>query len=122
MRELMRRAMHLLRRRQFDADLAEEMAFHRELAEHGLEQRGASAAEARSAARRAFGSGALAADQARDVWLPPWLRDIAFDLRFAARRLATDRFTIAAMVALGLGIGANLMVFTFINAIAFREV
>jgi predicted permease len=123
MRELMRRAMHLLRHRQFDADLAEEMKFHREMVERDLQQRGVSAAEAHNAAGRAFGSAALAADQARDVWLPAPLRDIAFDLRFAARRLATDlRFTIAAMIALGLGIGANLMVFTFINAIAFREV
>jgi predicted permease len=123
MRELMRRAMHVLRRRRFEADLAEEMAFHRDMVAHELEQRGASAADAKSGARRTFGSGALAADQARDVWVPAWLRDIAFDFTFAVRRLTTDlRFTIAASVALGLGIGANLMVFTFINAIAFREV
>ena len=123
MRELMRRAMHVLRRRQFDADLAEEMAFHRDMAAHELERRGASGDDATNGARRAFGSAALAADQARDVWVPAWLRDIAFDVKFAVRRLATDlRFTVGASLALGLGIGANLMVFTFINAIAFREV
>jgi len=123
MRELMRRARHVLRRRQFDADLAEEMAFHRDMAAQELEQRGASAADAATGARRTFGSTALAADQARDVWVPVWLRDIAVDLEFAARRLAIDpRFTIGASLALGLGIGANLMVFTFINSLLFREV
>ena len=123
MRELIRRAMHLLRHRQFDEDLAEEMAFHRDMAAHDLEERGASAPEARTAAGRAFGSAALAADQARDVWLPASLCDLAFDLRGTARRLAADlRFTIAAVVALGLGIGANVMVFTFINSLLFREV
>ena len=90
MRELMRRAMHVLRRRQFDADLAEEMAFHRDMAAHELERRGASGDDATNGARRAFGSAALAADQARDVWVPAWLRDIAFDVKFAVRRLATD--------------------------------
>jgi predicted permease len=43
------------------------------------------------------------------------------DLRFAARRLVKDRwFTLAAIVALGLGIGANSAVFTFVNAVLLR--
>jgi putative ABC transport system permease protein len=43
------------------------------------------------------------------------------DLRFAARRLVKDRwFTVAAIVALALGIGANSAVFTFVNAVLLR--
>src|SRR5262249_26870671 len=123
MREFLRRVRHLLRRRQFDADLAEEMAFHREMSERSLESSGVDRDEAVHAARRSFGSSALAADQARDVWTPTWLQDAALDLLFTARRLTADlRFTAAAIVGLGLGIGANVMVFTFINALLFREV
>src|SRR3954469_16798394 len=108
MREWLRRARHLFRRRQFDADLAEEMAFHRAMAEQTLEASGAGAREAQLEARRAFGSGALAADRARDVWVSLWLQDAAFDLLFAVRRLSSDlRFTSAAVIGLGLGIGAN---------------
>jgi predicted permease len=43
------------------------------------------------------------------------------DLRFACRRLAKDRwFTLAAIAALALGIGANSAVFTLVNAVLLR--
>src|SRR6185295_2983741 len=123
MRELIRRVTHLFRRRQFDADLAEEMAFHRAMTERALEDAGVERRDAALETRRRFGSAALAADRARDVWIPAWLQDAGLDLLFAARRLTADlRFTAAAVLGLGLGIGANVMVFTFINAILFREV
>jgi putative ABC transport system permease protein len=43
------------------------------------------------------------------------------DLRFAARRLVKDRwFTLASIIALALGIGANSAVFTLVNAVLLR--
>ena len=43
------------------------------------------------------------------------------DLRFAVRMLVKDRwFTLVAIVALGLGIGVNATVFTFVNAVLIR--
>jgi len=43
------------------------------------------------------------------------------DLRFAFRRLVKDRwFTLAAITALALGIGANSAVFTLVNAVLLR--
>jgi predicted permease len=43
------------------------------------------------------------------------------DLRFATRRLVKDRwFTLAAVVALALGIGANSAVFTLVNAVLLK--
>src|SRR5437762_3963793 len=49
------------------------------------------------------------------------MQSIVQDLRFAARRLIKDRwFTLAAIAALALGIGANSAVFTLVNAVLLR--
>src|SRR5438132_465430 len=49
------------------------------------------------------------------------MHKILQDLRFAFRRLFKDRwFTLAAIVALALGIGANSAVFTLVNAVLLR--
>jgi predicted permease len=47
--------------------------------------------------------------------------DLLHDVRYAVRRLVEDRwFTLAAVAALSLGIGANSTVFTFVNAVLVR--
>ena len=47
--------------------------------------------------------------------------DLWDDVRYGARRLANDRwFTVAAVTALALGIGANTTVFTLVNAMLIR--
>ena len=47
--------------------------------------------------------------------------DLWLDVRYVVRRLVDARwFTLASVVALGLGIGANTTVFTFVNAVLLR--
>ncbi len=95
MRKLLRRLWYVLRQRQFEADLAEEMAVHREMAQQELAQLGAALPDARLGAERRLGSAALARDRSRDVWLPPALQDISGDVRLAVRLLTKDRgFTV----------------------------
>ncbi len=50
------------------------------------------------------------------------MSSILQDLRFAARRLVRDRrFTLAAVAALALGIGATSAIFTIVNAVLLRS-
>ncbi len=122
MRELLRRAWYFLRRRRLEAELDEELAFHREMTRESLEEDGISAEQAAAETQRALGNDAQARNHARDVWIWPWLQDISQDIRFAARILAKDRrFTLAATVALALGIGVTNTVFTILNTAELRD-
>src|SRR5437899_7383521 len=121
MRRALRRLWYVLRQQQFDADLAEEMVFHREMAQRDLAQRGAAPPDARLGAERLFGSAALARDRSRDVWIPPAIQDVTRDVRFAARLLTKDRgFTFAAVMTLALGIGAAGTIFTIFDGMFLK--
>jgi len=119
--DLIRRARRWLRWRQLDDDLSEELDFHRAMTARRLEDGGLAPDEAAIAARRIFGSGALAADRARDVWTPAWAQDLGRDLRFALRLCARDRaFTILVASVLGLGIGMANLQWVLVDAICIR--
>ncbi|HEY7058631.1 MAG TPA: ABC transporter permease, partial [Vicinamibacterales bacterium] len=121
MRKLLRRVRYILHRRRAHDDLADELAFHRDMAERELQARGAGADEAALGARRALGSPALAHDDVHDVWVPPWLQGIGHDFRLAVRTLvATPVVSIVAALSLALGIGANTAIFSLINGLLLR--
>ncbi|MBI3402302.1 MAG: ABC transporter permease [Acidobacteria bacterium] len=121
MRELIRRAWHIIRQRRFEEDLAEEMEFHRAMTQHEIEDRGVNPREAAFAARRAFGSVALAADRSRDVWIPRALQGLGQDFRLAVRTLFANRLvSFIAILSLALGIGANTAIFSLVNSLLLR--
>jgi putative ABC transport system permease protein len=113
--------MYLLRWRRREADLAEELELHEILKQQEMKGAGLDPDDARIAARRAVGNGLLARDQARDVWIWPWLQDLLGDARMGARLLARDRaVTLVVVLALGLGVGVNTAQFTIVNAHCLR--
>ncbi len=121
MRQLLRRAWYLIRGRRLEADLAEEIEFHRALKQRELEESGLDAKAATFATRRALGSVALAKDRARDVWRPRWLQGLGQDLRLAVRTLWANKLVSAvAVLSLTLGIGANFAIFSLINSLLIR--
>src|SRR5262249_22782679 len=119
--DLFRRVRRWLRWRRLDDDLSEELEFHRAMTVRRLEAGGMPPDEAAIAERRIVGSGALAADRARDVWMPAWAQDLARDVRFAVRLLARERgFTIVVATVLGLGIGTANLMGVLLDAVCIR--
>jgi predicted permease len=80
-------------------------------------------AEGRDAAeaRRAFGAALRHREASRDVRRVIWLDDFLMDLRYAVRVLRRQPgFLAAAVLSLGLGIGANTAIFGLIDAVILR--
>jgi len=118
---LFRRLWHALRRRRFDADLAEELEFHRARKQEVLERAGLTPADAAAASRRALGNVTLAHEDARDVWIRPWVDGVRQDMSYALRALRRNPgFAAALIVVTSLGIGATTTVFGLLDALVLK--
>jgi putative ABC transport system permease protein len=117
-----RRAVRaLLRKRDVEREMADEMRFHVEMEAEELRRAGMAPAEARRRALVAFGGVERFKEEARSGRALRWLEDLGADLRFAARSLRrSPAFTAVAVLALGLGIGVNAVAFGYVDAAAFR--
>jgi predicted permease len=118
---LLRRLWALIRARRLDADLAEELQFHHAMKEQELQRAGLSADQARLAARAALGNVTRAREDARAIWIGPWLESVVQDATYALRSLwRQPGFTAVAVAALGVAIGLNTSLFTVFAGLALR--
>jgi predicted permease len=102
-------------------ELDEEIQAHLDLATEAAVERGLPPEEARYAARREMGNTTLLIERAREGDPFSWIESIAKDLRYSTRSLARNpSFTIAAVLSLALGIGANSAIFSFVDGLLLR--
>jgi predicted permease len=94
----------VIRQRQFEADLAEEMEFHRTMSNG-----------------RDFGNATLAREDSRAVWISPWLESIWQDGAYAFRNLRRQPgFTAVVVLLLGIVIGLHTTLLTVLAGVMLR--
>jgi len=114
LQEFLRRLRYYRHRREFEADLDEELRYHLAM------KRRDSGEEA--GARRQFGNITLLKEESRATWSWTWCEQLLQDFRYALRTALHNRaFTALAALSLALGIGANTAIYSFLEAILLRS-
>ncbi|HKP14461.1 MAG TPA: ADOP family duplicated permease [Gemmatimonadaceae bacterium] len=110
-----------MRRDRLDAELDEELAFHRAQLERDAVAAGATTDEAAWTARRRLGNTRRVKGDSRARWAIPALDQFAQDVRYAVRGLRrSPGLTAGVVITLALGLGANTAMFGVVDRLLFR--
>ncbi len=111
------------RRKQREADLEDELAYDLALDAAERMRAGLTRREAEQASRRDFGNVGLSKESTREMWGWTSVERLGRDLRYGWRTLSkSPLFATMAVLSLALGIGANLSIFSVINAILLQPI
>jgi predicted permease len=119
MGRLWRRIAFWLRRDRIEAELREEIEAHRQLRRDALAFHDAAEPEAES--YRALGNTTLAIEDARGVWIWPWLESVLSDIRHGARSLRRQpSFSLTALLTIAVGSGALMALVALVYTVLLR--
>jgi predicted permease len=122
LRIVWQRLRSLFHKGQVEDDLDREVALHLEALAREHMAAGLDRPAALAAARREFGSPALVKDTCRDKRRVTLIEDLFRDLSYAVRLFArSPAFAVTALLSLALGMGANVGIFSLVDAVLLRQ-
>ena len=111
----------MMRRKRMLRELDQDIREHLEVETQDNLDRGMSPEEARYAALRKFGNITRIKEETREVWSIAWLEQLLQDIRFGMRTLRrSPGLTLTAVMAIALGVGINVGIFSVLNGMALR--
>ena len=122
MKEWLARRFSWMRHYRADSDLGDELKTHLEMQEEDYAALGISPSEARRRARLRLGSTPAIVENVRDLEFITLLEHAYHDFLFGLRALRKSPvFSLTAILTLGIGIGANTIVFTLLYGLLLRS-
>ena len=119
--QLRLRLRALFHRRNFERDVNDEIAFHLDMRQRKLQERGMEASMTRAAAHARFGNATQTSEALRELRGWGWIEGAWQDIRLAFRQMRLHRgFAAAAILPLALAIGCIAAVFSLVDAVLFR--
>ena len=111
----------MMRRKRMLANLDQDIRDHLARETQDNIDRGMSPEDARHAALLKFGNVTRVKEETWEVWSVVWLEQLLQDIRFGIRTLLrSPGLTVAAVMAIALGIGINVGIFSVLNGLALR--
>jgi predicted permease len=121
-RVFMHRLRSIFRKSRADADLQLEIEIHLEQLVKEAVASGMNESEARRMARRRFGPLEKTKEECRDTRRVNVIDNLSRDVRYALRMIWSKRsFSVPALLTLALGIGANIAIFSVVDAVLIRS-
>jgi putative ABC transport system permease protein len=117
------RARGLFRRGAVEREIDEEVRFHIDQQAAHLASQGLTPEEAARTAQRQFGNTVAARERLREVDIPFYVDLWWHEVRFACRQLLrSPLYSFVTVLALAIGVGANVTIFSFVNGWLLRPI